>query len=136
MQALSTSQLLPLGVLLTSLLAPQSSGASDFQCALGDKVVASLGDGVTLHSCSWEKTPGNFVRTGPLQLIRNGILILTLQTDRDGLLQGQYRAWDDYGALIESGYYLNGLKEGEWRLTDANGNTRVTVYRAGKPENR
>ena len=125
-----------LTLLLISLLTLQSSGASSFRCDLGDKVVASLGDGVTLHSCSWEKTPGNFVRTGPLQLIKNGILILKLQTDSDGKLQGEYRAWDDFGVLTESGHYLDGLKEGEWRSTDANGNSRVTVYRAGKPQNR
>ena len=129
----STRQLVRHGVLLTSLLAAHSSGAADFQCALGDKVVASLGDGVTLHSCNWEKTPGKFVRTGPLQLIRNGILILKLQTDSDGKLQGVYRSWDDHGALTESGYYRDGLKEGEWRSIDANGVTRVTVYRAGMP---
>jgi hypothetical protein len=120
-------------LLLGLLLAPQTSGAADFQCLLGEKVAASLGDGVTLHSCSWEKTPGNFVRTGPLQLFRNGILILQLQTDSDGRLQGDYRAWDDYGALTEAGSYRDGLKEGEWRLTDANGITRVIVFRAGKP---
>jgi hypothetical protein len=133
MRKYTTSQLLRLGVLLTALLAPQSGGASDFQCVLGNKVAASLGDGVTLHSCSWEKTPGNFVRIGPLQLIRNGILILKLNTDSDGKLQGEYRVWDDSGTLTESGYYRDGLKEGEWRLTDANGITRVIVFRAGKP---
>ena len=120
-------------LLLTLLLAPQAIGAADFQCPRGDKVAASLGDGVTLHSCSWERTPGNFVRIGPLQLIKNGILILRLQTDSDGKLQGDYRVWDDTGALTESGHYLDGLKEGEWRSTDANGITRVTVYRAGRP---
>ena len=120
-------------LLLTSLLARQALGAADFQCPQGDKVAASLGDGVTLHSCSWERTPGNFVRIGPLLLIKNRILILRLQTDSDGKLQGDYRVWDDYGALTESGYYRDGLKEGEWRSTDANGITRVTVYRAGRP---
>jgi len=136
MRRLSIRPVMCLGALLAALLALQTSGASDFECALGDKVAASLGEGVTLHSCSWEKTPGNFVRTGPLQLIRNGILILQLQTDSDGRLQGEFRVWDDDGALTESGHYLDGRKEGEWRLTDATGNTRVTVYRSGKPVSR
>jgi len=118
---------------MASLLVSYSSGAADFQCALGARIAASLGDGVTLHSCNWEKTPGNFVRTGPLQLIKNGILILRLQTDRDGKLQGEYRVWDDHGALTESGYYRDGLKQGEWRSIDATGVTRITVYRDGKP---
>jgi hypothetical protein len=118
-------------LLPVALLAPQTRAAADFQCLLGDKVAASLGDGVTLHSCSWEQTPGNFVRTGPLQLIKNGILILDLRTDSDGKLQGEFHSWDDSGALIESGQYLNGLKEGEWRYTDENGVTRVTVYSGG-----
>jgi len=119
-------------LLLAALLpAPQTGSAADFQCLLGEKVSASLGDGVTLYSCSWERTPGHFVRTGPLQLIKNGILILELQTDRDGRLQGEFRVRDDSGALTESGQYLDGLKEGEWRHTDANGVTRVTVYSGG-----
>jgi hypothetical protein len=129
MRQIAIGSLLLLGV----LLAPQTRGAADFQCLLGVKVAASLGDGVTLHSCSWEQTPGNFVRTGPLQLIKNDILILELQTDSDGKLQGEYRVWDDSGALTESGQYLDGLKEGVWRSTDENGVTRVTVYRAGMP---
>lgn len=135
MRRRSTSRL-ALVALLISLPAAQSGSASDFQCALGDKFSASLGDGVTLYSCSWEKTPGNFVRIGPLRLIKNGVLILKLQTDNDGLLQGEFRVWDDHGSLTESGHYLDGLKEGKWRSIDANGNTRVTVYRAGKPQNR
>jgi hypothetical protein len=118
-------------LLLVALQAPQTRAAADFQCLLGDNVAASLGDGVILHSCSWEQTPGNFVRTGPLQLIKNGILILQLQTDSNGKLQGEFRAWDDSGVLIESGQYLNGLKEGEWRYTDKNGLTRVTIYSGG-----
>jgi hypothetical protein len=69
--------------------------ANDFECELGKEVVAGLGDGVTMRTCRWEKSPGIFVRTGPLQLVKNGILILQLQTDRMGRLQGQYSAWDE-----------------------------------------
>ena len=110
--------------------------AADFDCTLGDKISADLGDGVVLHSCSWEKTPGSFVRTGPLHLVRNDILILQLYTDRDGKLQGDYRSWSDAGVLIESGQYDNGLKEGEWRRIDSSGRVSVVVFRSGKPVRR
>ena len=86
-----------------------------------------------MHSCSWEKTPGTFVRTGPLYLLRNDILILELRTDRGGILQGAYRSWNDAGVLTESGQYDDGLKEGEWRSIDALGNLRIVVFRTGKP---
>ena len=92
--------------------------ANNFECVLGNKVTTDLGDGVRLQSCSWEKTTGTFVRTGPLHLIKNGILILKLATDREGRLQGEYCVWDDHGMITEKGYYRDGLKEGEWRVID------------------
>ncbi len=122
---------LGLGLAAAALLALVTLSAAGFECALGEKVSASLGDGVTLHSCSWEQTPGVFVRTGPLELVRSGILILKLQTDNAGRLQGEYSAWDDDGVLTETGHYRDGLKEGEWRSVDANGITRVEIFRAG-----
>ena len=71
------------------------------------------------------------MRTGPLQLVKNDILILQLQTDNEGRLQGEYRAWDDAGELTESGSYRDGLKHGEWRYTDTQGRTRIVVYQDG-----
>jgi len=124
------------GLILALLPVPRPQAAPAFQCALGHRISADLGDGVTLYSCSWEKTPGEFVRTGPLQLVRNGILILRLQTDRNGRLQGEYRSWDDDGVLTESGHYRDGLRHGEWRSIDADGNPRVIVFHAGLPVSR
>ena len=105
--------------------------AAEFECPLGEPFSAGLGDGVTLQSCNWEKTPGNFVRTGPLQLVKNGILILQLTSDREGRLHGEYTVWDDQGNVTTSGQYREGLKVGEWRITDERGNTRVIAYNAG-----
>ena len=107
--------------------------ANDFECGLGKEVAAGLGDGVTMRTCRWEKSPGIFIRTGPLQLVKNGILILQLQTDRTGRLQGQYTAWDDAGVMVEKGSYQDGLKEGEWQVTDDDGRRRTLHFRAGEP---
>jgi len=106
--------------------------ANSFECKLGEEVVAGLGDGVTMRTCRWEKSPGSFVRAGPLQLVKNGILILQLRTDETGRLQGQYTAWDDAGVIVEQGVYRDGLKEGEWQVTDANGHRKVLRFRAGE----
>lgn len=133
MRRLWRPALIGLGLLLAALVVQRVFSDADFACSRGEKVAASLGDGVILHSCSSETTPGHFVRSGPLVLIRNGILILQLQTDVEGRLQGEYRAWDDDGLLTESGHYLDGQKHGEWRSIDAGGSIRVTVYRAGIP---
>jgi len=107
--------------------------ANGFECRFGKEVVAGLGDGVTMRTCRWEKSPGIFIRTGPLQLVKNGILILQLQTDRTGRLQGQYTAWDDAGVMVEKGSYQDGLKEGEWQVTDDDGRRRTLHFRAGEP---
>lgn len=120
--------LLPAAALL--LMASLTSPAA-IECPLGDPVSASLGDGVVLHSCSWEKTPGVFVRSGPLELVRHGTLILKLQTDADGTLQGEYSAWDDAGVIIENGHYVDGLKHGEWLVSDSDGRSRILHFRAG-----
>jgi hypothetical protein len=119
-------------VLAASLLAvTHQLYANSFECVLGNKVTADLGDGVRLQSCSWEKTTGTFVRTGPLQLVKNGILILKLSTDQEGRLQGEYSSWDDHGIITENGHYRDGLKEGEWRVTDKQGNRRLITFIAG-----
>ena len=121
---------------VAAILGLRASLAAGFECALGEKVSADLGDGVIMYSCSWEKTPGTRVRTGPLRLLKNSVLILTLDTDRYGRLQGDYGSWDDHGGLIESGQYLDGLREGEWRSADAQGHIRVILYRNGLPRPR
>jgi len=121
----------PLLLIAASLILSPALAANAFECALGSSVAAELGDGVTMHSCSWEKTPGHFVRTGPLQLVRHGVLILQLETDRDGRIQGEFTSWDDDGNVMETGLYRDGLKEGEWRVTDKKGNRNVVSYRAG-----
>ena len=68
-----------------------SAICQQLRSVIGHKVTADLGNGVRLQSCSCEKTTGTFVRIGPLQLIKNGILILKLATDQEGRLQGEYR---------------------------------------------
>ena len=123
---------LVLGVLFLGVL--NGLPADEFECPMGKPFSASLGDGVTLQACNWEKSPGNIVRIGPLQLVKNGILILQLTSDREGRLHGEYFVWDDEGNVTTSGQYREGLKEGEWRITDKRGNTRVIVYSAGITE--
>jgi hypothetical protein len=118
-----------LGVVLLTVL--HGLPADEFECPLGKPFSANLGDGVTLQSCNWEKTPGNYVRTGPLEMVKDGILILQLQTDLEGRLHGDYTVWDDQGVVTTRGQYRAGLKEGEWRITDKQGNTSVIVYSAG-----
>jgi antitoxin component YwqK of YwqJK toxin-antitoxin module len=86
-----------------------------------------------MHSCSWERTPGVFVRTGTLQLIRDDILILKLQTNRNGKLHGEYSAWDDDGVLTANGHYRDGQKEGEWQSIDKKGTVRMVLFRDGVP---
>ena len=107
--------------------------AIEFACERGAEVEASLGEGVIMRTCSWEKSSGNFIRVGPLQLVKNGILILQLQTDENGRLHGPYNAWDDNGVLVESGTYEDGLREGEWQVTSADGQLSTLYFRAGKP---
>jgi hypothetical protein len=130
-RATRVARIFILTLLATSLTMRVAFSAAEFECMLGDKISVGLGDGVTLHSCSWEKTPGNFVRFGPLQLIKNSVLILSLETDRSGRLQGKFTSRDDVGIILEEGQYRDGLKEGEWHITDKQGNRQVVTYRAG-----
>jgi hypothetical protein len=129
MKAAILMLLLLAAVMLMMSLQPRPAQA--VECALGEATSLSIGDGVILHSCSWEQTPGVFLRTGPMEMVRHGVLILRLHTDRNGKLQGQFSSWDDAGVLTENGHYVDGLKHGEWLVTDANGERRVEHYRAG-----
>jgi hypothetical protein len=126
------SKILLIGLLISM---PRMLLANEFECKLGKEVVAGLGDGVTMRTCRWEKSPGLFIRTGPLQLVKNGVLILQLRTDKAGRLQGQYTAWDDSGVMVEHGVYRDGLKEGEWQVTDDKGQRKTLHFRGGEPLN-
>lgn len=109
------------------------AGASaQVECPLGNAVVADLGDGVVMHTCLWEKAPGELVRAGPLQLVRNGIPILQAQTNRDGKLHGPYLSWDDDGALTSRGTYRDGVKHGAWLIVDERGRQTRLHYLDGR----
>ena len=79
----------------------------------------------------WEKAANVTVRAGPLELIKNGVLILKLETDSNGKLHGQYTSWNDAGEITENGNYIGGLKEGIWTLTSKDGSSETLLYRAG-----
>jgi len=104
--------------------------ATEFTCPRGEAVVADLGDGVTMRTCLWQKSANDTVRTGPLRLVKNGILILRLETNSNGKLHGQYTSWNDAGEITENGNYLEGLKEGIWTVISDNGDTKTFHYRA------
>jgi hypothetical protein len=107
--------------------------AADLECPNGESITADLGDGVTLRTCMWEKEPNVRVRSGPLELVKNGTLILRTQTDVNGKLQGRFTAWSDEGEIIQNGLYNNGLKEGVWLETDKNGASETLRYLKGVP---
>jgi antitoxin component YwqK of YwqJK toxin-antitoxin module len=58
-------------------------------------------------------------------------LILRLETDRAGRLQGKFTSWNDDGLILEEGQYRDGQKEGDWHVVDEQGNRQVVTYRAG-----
>ncbi len=105
--------------------------AAEFDCPQGSALLADLGDGVIMRTCMWEKTANVTVRTGPLELIKNDVLILKLATDSNGKLHGSFTSWNDAGEMTENGNYLKGLKEGKWTVTNKNGDSEILHYRAG-----
>ena len=107
------------------------SGAAEFNCERGGAVVADLGDGVIMRTCIWQKTANVTVRTGALELIKNGILILKLETDLNGKLHGPYTEWNDAGEVTQNGNYVEGLKDGLWTTIHKNGSREILHYRAG-----
>ena len=107
------------------------SSAAEFNCPQGEPVLADIGGGVIMRTCRWEKAANVTVRTGPLELVKNGVLILRLETDSNGKLHGQYTVWNDAGQMTENGNYLKGLKEGIWTATNENGDSETFHYRAG-----
>ena len=117
-------------LLLLAGLAGQAM-ANDFHCPRGVPATAGLGDGVIMRTCLWERAPGDRIRVGPIELIKNGIMILKTQTDASGKLHGDFISWDDNGKVIEKGSYSRGLKQGEWLVVDAQGKTTIRFYRDG-----
>ncbi len=115
------------------LAAGSTHAADNLDCGPGRQVDTSLGDGVIMRTCLWEKAPGVVVRTGALELIRNDILILRTQTNLDGQLHGLYASWSDDGQLMERGFYDRGAKQGWWLYADGGGSGRNLYYRAGVP---
>lgn len=107
------------------------ASATEFTCPQGETVLADLGDGVTMRTCLWQKSTNVTVRTGPLELVKNGVLILRLETNSNGKLHGQYTSWNDAGEMTENGNYLEGLKDGIWTVINENGDTKTFHYRAG-----
>ncbi|NCF36832.1 MAG: hypothetical protein GWP56_10650 [Gammaproteobacteria bacterium] len=105
--------------------------AGEFTCGKGKRVSADLGDGVVMHTCIWEKAPDVLLRTGPLELIKNGVLILKMQTNSDGKLHGEYTSWNDAGEIVENGNYRNGEKHGTWLITSENGLRETLHYNNG-----
>lgn len=109
------------------------SRANEFSCIDGRVAGADLGDGVIMRSCLRETRPGVVVRVGPMELIKNGILILKTQTNLDGQLHGLFSSWNDAGRLQQRGRYHEGLKQGRWLYADGDGPSRVFYYRDGVP---
>ena len=118
---------------ILTIAAPRLFAAVEFQCPVGNAVTASLGDGVTMRTCLWEKEPNLVVRAGPLELIKNGVLILKTQTNLEGKLHGNFTSWSDEGVVLVSGSYVEGVKEGPWFETDKKGNSDTIYYRNGIP---
>jgi len=81
----------------------------------------------------WKKESDVAVRVGPLELIKNGILILRTQTNSRGKLHGQFMSWSDEGELLEKGIYIEGLKEGIWIVMRKDGNSEKVYYKKGAP---
>lgn len=112
---------------------PGLLSASQFYCQTGDPVTADLGDGVIMRTCMWKQDSGIAIRVGPLELTKNGILILRTQTNPKGKLHGPFRSWNDEGEIQEKGNYVNGLKEGLWVKVQKDGNRESINYKAGIP---
>lgn len=110
-----------------------SVSATNIECVVGSEVSADLGEGVTMHTCLWEKEPGKAIRAGPIELVKNGVLILKTQTNLDGKLHGKFSSWSDDGVVILEGNYVEGLKQGPWLETDDDGKNQTILYRNGNP---
>ena len=128
---LSTASKLVVGGFLLAFIA-QVTADSALHCPRGDPVTAGLGEDVIMRTCLWQNEQQQMVRVGPLELIKNGILILKTQTNLDGQLHGRFTSWSDDGVVIKDGLYRLGRKHGKWLEPDADGNTVEREYDAGK----
>ncbi len=122
---------MPVLLIMVGLSIPLLAVTDGFQCPVGDPVSADLGDGVTMRTCLLKQEPDISVRTGPLELTRNGIVILKLQTNVNGKLHGRFTSWNDDGKLTNDGMYVEGLKQGSWLETDNIGNSATRYYLKG-----
>ena len=111
----------------------QLVSAAEFNCEKGDPVATDIGGGVILRTCMWQMEPDIVVRTGTLELVKNGVLILRTQTNSSGKLHGQFSSWSDEGAILEKGMYVEGLKEGIWIVMKESGDRETIHYKAGVP---
>ncbi len=102
------------------------------ECHAGNAVAADLGDGVVMHTCLLKNSATEFVRVGPLLLVRNGIPILRAQTNRDGQLHGLYQSWSDAGVVTARGHYHEGVKHGAWLVFDERGRQTKLHYLNGR----
>lgn len=118
-------------VFLVCIIITGFSGAAELDCRRGEPAVADLGDGVIMRTCLWQKTADVTVRSGGLELLKNGVLILKLETDVDGKLHGRFTSWNDAGEITQNGNYSEGLKEGPWTVTNEEGYSEILHYRAG-----
>ena len=121
------ASLLTIGTLVSTTVV-----SAQVQCPFGYPVSADLGDGVIMHTCLWQKAPDETVRAGPLLLVKNGVPILSAQTNRAGRLHGRYVSWSDDGAILERGDYRDGLKQGVWLVVDEHGRRTSLHYLDGR----
>ena len=105
--------------------------AAELNCPQGSAVMVALGNDVIMRTCMWKNAENVTVRTGPLELIKNDVLILKLTTNTNGKLHGQFTSWNDTGEMTENGNYLKGQKEGIWTVTNKNGDSETLHFRAG-----
>ena len=116
--------------LVEAAIATGAGAAVD--CQAGRAVSADLGDGVVMHTCLWQKSATETIRVGPLLLVKNGIPILSAQTNLDGQLHGHFVSWDDNGGVTIRGKYREGRKQGAWLVIDEQGRRTTLLYVDGR----
>ena len=120
------------GILAIGVLAFGAGASARVDCPVGDAVAADLGDGVVMHTCLWQKTPDQVLRVGALLLVKNGVPILSAQTNQNGKLHGPFVSWSDDGEVTERGEYRDGLKQGTWLVIDRQGRRAKLYYDDGR----
>ena len=122
----------PAVVSILVCLCAQANAAAALHCPRGDPVTANLGEGVIMRTCLWQNEARQTIRVGPLELVKNSIVILKTQTNLDGQLHGRFTSWSDDGVIIKDGHYRLGLKHGIWLEPDAGGKPIEREYHEGK----